>query len=83
MDLKQARYAEARERLAEAWQIFSAIGRVDFLAVVGHLLGQLLIAFELPDQAKPILLVTQQAMLKMGEVERANQVQEMIDACDD
>lgn len=74
-------YTEAAKNLAEAWEIFSAMGRVDFLADVGNLLGQLLIAFEQYDQARPILISTQKALLKLELVNQAKQIQKFIDEC--
>ncbi|MFY9821652.1 MAG: CHAT domain-containing protein [Thermoanaerobaculia bacterium] len=74
LDFKEKKFVDARERLAEAWEIFNQIGRLDFLMQVGAMYGMILGATE-KDRAIPILQTAKKAALTLGSDEDAEWIE--------
>lgn len=77
LELKQERPAEALERLAESWDLFCRINRVDFMAVCGALYGQLLATTD-PSRALEILRASRDAFQLLGRAAKVKELDELI-----
>ena len=77
LDLRQERPAEALERLAESWKLFSRIGRADGIAFVGQFYGPLLASTD-PSRALEILRTSRDAFQLLGMTTEVAQTDELI-----
>ena len=78
IELEQGRLREAAPHLVEAWQLLLQIGRVEGIAVVGQILGQLLARVERKDDARDVLKRSAEAFRKLGRVSEAEEVDKLI-----
>ena len=65
--------------LAESFAISRKLGRVDYIGAVGSLLGQLLAAINLPDEARRVLGEAAAAFAKLGRMDEVAAIREFLE----
>ncbi|TCB97234.1 tetratricopeptide repeat protein [Micromonospora zingiberis] len=78
IDLIQENYEAAFPQLVESFQILRQLHRPDGIAVVGNVLGQLLLAWEERKQARLVLEESLAAAEKIGATELIRTIRELI-----
>jgi hypothetical protein len=80
IELRRGKVVEAAPQLAEAWSLFTRLGRADGIAAIGEIFGQVLVAAGQRDQAIAILRRSVEAYRKLGREERAHEVEALVAA---
>ncbi|MDH3662462.1 MAG: tetratricopeptide repeat protein [Alphaproteobacteria bacterium] len=83
IELSQERINDAVPRVVEAYTLFEKLGRVDGIAVVGVLFGQILMAGGQQEKGRAVLEKSIWAFQKLGQAEKAKQVQALLDQIGD
>jgi tetratricopeptide (TPR) repeat protein len=78
IELEQNKRVEASSHIGEAWQILSELGRVDAIAVVGELWGQLLTQAGHADEGCEVLRRSSEAYRQLGQTDKSQAVEELI-----
>jgi predicted negative regulator of RcsB-dependent stress response len=78
IELEQNKRGEASLHIGEAWQILLGLGRVDAIAVVGELWGQLLTQAGHADEAGEVLRRSSEAYRQLGLTDKSQAVEELI-----
>lgn len=78
LDLQEQKIGDAVPRIVEAYDIVCQLGRVDAIAVIGTVLGQILAANEQPDEARIVLQRSADIYRKLGREADAMAVDEII-----
>lgn len=81
VDLARQDHQSALPRLVEAFQALHQLQRADGIAVVGRVLGELLLAAEQPGQARQVLEASLVAATKIGATDLAQQTRQLLARC--
>ena len=65
-------------RIIEAYGIMMQLGRADFIAVIGTILGQILAANQQPDDAREVLTRSAALFRKLGREQEAQQAETLM-----
>jgi len=77
IDLARNDDQAALPRLIESFQILGRLQQPDGVAVVGFVLGRLLLAVGQPDEARRVLTAAHAAAVKLGWTDRVQQISEL------
>jgi hypothetical protein len=77
--MAQRQLPQAAEHLARSYAIFTQIGRLDGICMVGMVLGQILCAMGKKSEGLQILRRSRDGFLQLGQNALAQQAQKMID----
>ncbi len=78
IELQQGRIPAAAPRIAEAYEIFTRIGRLEGIAVIGAAHGQNLAVSGQKEQGLAVLRTSLEGFRKLGRHEAAQKVEKLI-----
>jgi tetratricopeptide (TPR) repeat protein len=78
LDLAEQKIEDAVPRIFEAYEIMSKLGRADFIAIIGQLVGQILAANHKPDDARHVLRRSADMFRKLGRTGDAQETEDLI-----
>src|SRR5258706_11563002 len=78
LDLMEQKIRDAVPRIFEAYEIMSKLGRADFIAIIGQVVGQILAANDKPDDARHVLRRSTEMFRKLGRTGDAQEIEDLI-----
>jgi hypothetical protein len=78
LDLMDQKIGDAVPRIFEAYEIMSKLGRADFIAIIGQLVGQIIAANGKPDDARHVLRRSAELFRKLGRTGDAQETEDLI-----